>query len=506
MSIPRDQIDPDAQKIIKRLVKAHHQAFLVGGCVRDLLLGRTPKDFDIATSATPPQIKDLFRNCRIIGRRFRLAHIFFGSKIIETATFRANPREVEVEGLVEGAEPVEEDLLIRRDNVFGTAEEDARRRDFTMNGLFFDLEEDKVIDYVDGLPDVEARIVRTIGDPDIRFREDPVRILRAIKFAARLGFTIEPSAWHAILRHRGEIPKCAAPRLLEEIYRLLRGGAARRSVELLIETQILELLVPDLAARLAAPGDEEGKARMWRALDLIDARPLSQPPTNAVLLCALVGPFMGRAILDDAERGDPAQLFDDSARPLLTSMHVSRRDFERARLIMLTMRRLWPSKRRRKPAALTRRDFFDEALEVFELLGTVSVGEPLIAEEVARWRRLASETGHEPPRVERPSEGPPQAPRERVRQPVREPAPRPRPMSITAEDPVTGLPIFVDAPLETFQEPEAAHDEPALASDETAKRKRRRRRGGRRHRGSGGEGGESAPPAGTLAAEPSSSS
>src|SRR5258708_3341986 len=149
-------IDPDAQKVIRRLVQYKHQAYLVGGCVRDLLLERTPKDFDIATSATPPEIKDLFRNCRIIGRRFRLAHIFFGPKIIETATFRANPREVAEEVAAtdesEGAEatrapdPVE-DLLIRRDNVFGSAEEDARRRDFTINGLFYDLEADQVIDY-----------------------------------------------------------------------------------------------------------------------------------------------------------------------------------------------------------------------------------------------------------------------------------------------------------------------------------------------------------------------
>src|SRR5215831_10095567 len=239
MSIAKELIDADAEKILRRLRRSGHTAFLVGGCVRDLLLGRTPKDFDIATSATPQEIKDLFRNSRIIGRRFRLAHIFFGTKIIETATFRSNPRE--------GVEPEEgEELLIRRDNVFGTAEEDARRRDFTINGLFYDVEAEQVTDYVGGLADLEARLVRTIGDPDIRFREDPVRILRAIKFAARLDFQIEPATYAAILAHRGEIPKCAAPRVLEEIYRLLRGGAARRSMELLLETGLLELLIPQL--------------------------------------------------------------------------------------------------------------------------------------------------------------------------------------------------------------------------------------------------------------------
>src|SRR4029077_12735026 len=189
MLIPHEQIDSTAQKVVRRLTRNGFSAYLVGGCVRDLLLGRKPKDFDVATSATPPEIKALFRNCRIIGRRFRLAHIFFGPKIIETSTFRANPREVEiVEGESAEATPElsEPELLIRRDNVFGTAEEDARRRDFTINGLFYDLDADRVIDYVEGLPDLERRTVRTIGDPDIRFREDPVRILRAIKFAARL--------------------------------------------------------------------------------------------------------------------------------------------------------------------------------------------------------------------------------------------------------------------------------------------------------------------------------
>src|SRR3954463_8096563 len=145
MPIPADQIDPDARKVIRRLVRYNHQAYLVGGCVRDLLLERSPKDFDIATSANPNEVKALFRNCRIIGRRFRLAHIFFGAKIIETATFRANPRDAEPGG-DEGDEVEAGDLLIRRDNVFGTAEEDARRRDFTINGLFYDIEADQVID------------------------------------------------------------------------------------------------------------------------------------------------------------------------------------------------------------------------------------------------------------------------------------------------------------------------------------------------------------------------
>src|SRR4051812_36527422 len=167
MPIPRELIDPDAQKVIKRLVRNHFQAYLVGGCVRDLLLERTPKDFDVATSATPAEIRDLFRNCRIIGRRFRLAHVVFGRKIIETATFRANPRpdlfEPDADGDTERGE-----LYIHPDNVLATAEQDPSRRDFTINGLFYDLESGTVIDYVGGLDDLGQRHLRTIGDPNIR--------------------------------------------------------------------------------------------------------------------------------------------------------------------------------------------------------------------------------------------------------------------------------------------------------------------------------------------------
>src|SRR5687767_9611533 len=242
-SLDRAAIDADADRVVRKLARAGHKAYLVGGCVRDLLVSRTPKDFDVATSATPNEIRATFRNCRIIGRRFRLAHVFFGHKIIETSTFRANPKD-EDDG----------DLLIRRDNVFGNETEDARRRDFTINGLFYDVEREEVIDHVGGLADLHARVIRTIGDPEIRFQEDPVRMLRAIKFAARIDFAIEPATYRALVRWRGEIRKCAPPRVLEEAYRLLRGGAARRSMELLVETGTMAVLAPHLAALFEGAG------------------------------------------------------------------------------------------------------------------------------------------------------------------------------------------------------------------------------------------------------------
>jgi tRNA nucleotidyltransferase/poly(A) polymerase len=301
MRIARELIDPDADKVVRRLARHGFQAYLVGGCVRDLLLQRTPKDFDVATSATPKEIRQLFRNCRIIGRRFRLAHIFFGPKIIETSTFRANPREGD------DASDADE-LLIRRDNVFGSDTEDARRRDFTMNGLFYDVEAERVIDHVGGMADLERRVVRTIGDPDIRFREDPVRMLRAVKFAARLDFTIEPVTLAALIRHRGEIAKCAQPRVLEELYRLLRGGAAHRSMALLIETGLAGNLSPQLATLLGRPPG----GRLGPPPELPPVRAVDKAgPTPVDVEDAVTAPF--RRTRADTEESSWAAVWADEA-------------------------------------------------------------------------------------------------------------------------------------------------------------------------------------------------
>ena len=186
-TLSRRDIDSDALKVLYRLRQADHAAYLVGGSVRDLLIGRRPKDFDIGTSAHPYQVKKLFRNCWIIGRRFRLAHVKFGQKIIEVATFRrqVTPTEERQDASLEGGPPPSDgvsdalDHLIHRDNTFGTPEEDAFRRDFTINALFYDIATFSVIDYVGGLEDLRDGIVRSIGDPEVRFREDPVRMMRA---------------------------------------------------------------------------------------------------------------------------------------------------------------------------------------------------------------------------------------------------------------------------------------------------------------------------------------
>jgi poly(A) polymerase len=370
MEIRLEQIDADALRVVQRLRRYQHRAYLVGGCVRDLLLGRKPKDWDVATSATPNEIRRCFRNCRIIGRRFRLAHVFFGRKIIETATFRANPRPAEDEPSEAGAEAKDNDLLIRHDNVFGTEEEDALRRDFTINGLFFDVENIKVIDHVNGLPDLDARLVRTIGDPDIRFREDPVRILRAVKFAARCDLAIEPETYRLMMEHKAELAKCAQARVTEEFYRLLRAGAARRSFELLIETGLLEFLLPELAqAWNNDPEEPETKRRIelfWAYLRALDESIVArgEPPSDAMILAMLLLPPLREALSPDAApTHNMAQIVGESVQPILDRLKASRRDSELCRQILLTLRYLLPSSHpTRQRGRLANRPYYQDAV------------------------------------------------------------------------------------------------------------------------------------------------
>lgn len=427
--IPLETLDFDALKVVQRLRSYGHQAYLVGGCVRDLSLGIQPKDFDVATSAHPGEIRAVFRNCRLIGRRFRLAHVYFkGGKVVETATFRANPNESLT------AEQAGGDLLITRDNVFGTAEEDARRRDFTINGLFYDVVLGRIIDYVGGREDLELRRIRTIGDPDVRMREDPVRLLRAVRFAAKLDFKIEEKTWQAMYQNRTEIARCAPPRVLEEIFRLLRSGYALRCFEILHELDALSVLLPPLATWLAKSREAEGKA-LFTSLGLLDEVVRRGPvPDDAVLLSTLLihlqqhqlvkhapapagaapgapaeeaGPAetaeaeasaaegddsseleeieaIERATDEEAplpeepQEGDAAQIpwslsanaesVEELLAELVRSARLPRRIAERARLVLHAQRILSGiRKRRSSPMKFLRQPFFPDALLVFEL-------------------------------------------------------------------------------------------------------------------------------------------
>jgi poly(A) polymerase len=236
--ISRKMIDEEALKVLYRLHRHGFLAYLVGGSVRDLLLGKTPKDFDVATNAHPREINLLFKNSRVIGRRFQLVQVFFkGRKVIEVSTFRSHS---------EFEETVTEDGEIIRTDSFGTPEEDALRRDITINGLYYNIADFSIIDYVDGMADLDRQVIRTIGDPNEKFQQDPVRMIRVIRHAARTGFSVEDSTYQAVIRHRDEIQKCSASRVRDEFIRDLKEGVAQSSLNLMLRTGLLLSLFPAL--------------------------------------------------------------------------------------------------------------------------------------------------------------------------------------------------------------------------------------------------------------------
>lgn len=356
-------------RAVTRLIDKGFEAYLVGGCVRDLLLDRTPKDYDIATEARPPQVKRTFpRNCRIIGRRFKLAHLHFhgNTKILECSTFRRTPQE-NPEGEGDGA-----DLLITRDNEFGTAEEDAVRRDFTVNALFLDPTRDLIVDHCKGLEDIEAKVIRTIGDPVVRFREDPVRILRAAKFAGRLGFTVEKHTLAAMGETAEDLVRAAPPRVLEEILRLLRSGHAKSSFELLRDVGAIEHLIPVVGKFLKKATDEQHDT-FWSLIEALDRRVQSQPdgsepPPNGVLLAVM----MYGAV--EAQRElEPTRSASSIAERLLGSLAIDlrlpRRDSGCLKRICGVQHRFDQAedKRRFGIEAFLHSPYFEEALQLYAL-------------------------------------------------------------------------------------------------------------------------------------------
>jgi poly(A) polymerase len=390
--IPAERFDSDALKVVARLRHMRHKAYFVGGCVRDLLLDAKPKDFDIATDAHPGEVRAIFRNCRLIGRRFRLAHVYFrDGKVIEVATFRKNPTDV-AEDVGEG----DGDLLITRDNVFGTAEEDSVRRDFTVNGLFYDVATGEVIDYVGGRADLEARRIATIGDPEIRMREDPVRLLRAIRFASRLGFTIAPDTFEAMRRHAGELARCAPARVLEEIFKLLRCGGSSRAFELMRASGALPVILPALAAALEG-WDDVRRRSFFAHLAALDRLARSgEDVSDAVLLGALIM-HLAPAPAPAAEGEEPAphrtELADALLASLVQSARPPRKIAERTRLALHAQRvfREPPRRKRRRGRGLAGQPYFVDAIQLLEITVQAS-GEGL--EVLNRWRAAEGDREH----------------------------------------------------------------------------------------------------------------
>jgi len=322
--LSRKLMSPNALRTLYRLRDNGYVGYLVGGCVRDLLLGREPKDFDVVTNATPGEVKRVFRNCRLVGRRFRLAHIHYHDEIIEVATFRSlAPDEEEADPK---AEPVTEyrrqpprtlkddDGMILRDNVYGTPEEDAQRRDFTVNALSYNIADFSIIDYTGGIADLNAGIIRTIGDPAVRFQEDPVRMLRAVRFAAQLGFTIESHTRDALVVAADTIVRSAPPRLYDEILKLFLSGEGARCYDLLRQTGLFTALFPHFSNYLGTEHENYPHIRFGEMLALVDSR-IQQGGTVAppLLLALLFGEYIDEKTERFRRQGAPWQQSVDAA-------------------------------------------------------------------------------------------------------------------------------------------------------------------------------------------------
>jgi len=410
--ISRKNIDSNGLKVLHRLNRGGYKAYLVGGSVRDLMLGRKPKDFDVATDAKPNDAKRLFRNSRIIGRRFRLVHVFFHDGIVELATFRRDPDPQE-----QGSEGG--DLLITSDNVFGTPREDAFRRDFTVNALFYDVGTFSVIDYVGGVEDLEAGVIRTIGDPEVRFCEDPVRMMRACEMAGRLDFTIDQGSQLAIKKLAREIDKAAPARVTEEIMQLLRCGAAGPSMQWMHDLGLLEIVLPE--ASLILGSSQHGAPEFEKLIPAVDTlirrkRELGDP----ALLAALLLPSLLLRRRDiEGRSGKPIQrrrlreLTEKITKPFFARNTVARYKVEATRLALDTFSRLaerkWTVNER---IQLARRSSFPDALALFEIM-VEATGEG--GDEFKAWERVGSQVPRR--RVAAPR---PRRPRRRARK-------RPRP-------------------------------------------------------------------------------
>ena len=345
--ISRRNIDPDALKVLYRLSDSGYTAYLVGGGVRDLLLGRTPKDFDVGTSALPNEVKRVFRNCFLIGRRFRLAHIRFGTKVIETATFRQNSQTVGeiIEHASEGPQ---------EDNTFGTPETDAYRRDFTVNGLFYDIKDYTVIDWVGGMKDLEQKVIRAIGNPAVRFQEDPVRMMRAIKFSSRLGFTIEKRTAAAMKKYHSCILTAALPRVCEEVFRLFPYGHSAEAFRQMYEYGLLGDLVPELAAFIARDGGVKSKTFLYlKGLDDYERMMAKKgfEVSNALRAAVLMTAFFRAERKDGASR----RIMEYLTKPLGTPKST----FFTGVVLLESLRRLAQSPTKGKQRFLYNRDFLD---------------------------------------------------------------------------------------------------------------------------------------------------
>jgi poly(A) polymerase len=385
--ISRRDVSSNALKVLYRLHSAGYLAYMVGGSVRDLMLGREPKDFDVGTNAKPNEIRRLFSNSRIIGRRFRLVHVYFhDGTTVEVSTFRRNPDPEE-----QRSAPGE--LLITSDNTYGSPREDAFRRDFTINALSYNIADFSVIDWTGGIDDLERNLIRAIGDPDVRFQEDPVRMLRACEFAGRLGFGIEQRTQEAIHRHRKELDKASPARVTEEIAQLLRCGRAGAAMQWMLDLGLLEVILPEAYAMLAA--GQRGLGDFGQILPVVDGMVAEgrELPDSALLAAVLLPKVMLRR--DDIEaqeqkpmsRADIEVMVQEEIQPFLARFTVSNLKSLQITQALIGFQRLCePGWKLPERVRLARKAWFNDSLLLFEIL-TQATGEG--REALAEWQTAA---------------------------------------------------------------------------------------------------------------------
>jgi len=364
-NVSRKNISSAAIKVLYRLKDEGYTAYIAGGGVRDLLLNRHPKDFDVATDATPEQIRKMFRNCRLIGRRFRLAHILFRGEVIETATFRA-PVPKDEEAHPENTFRTGEEGMVMRDNVFGTPEQDALRRDFTINALFYNIADFSIIDYAGGLEDLKKKTIRVIGDPDTRFTEDPVRMIRAARFAGTLGFEIEKEAYDSICRNKDKLELAASSRMYEEVQKLFFCGHAKQVFQWLEKTDLLHPMFHDFSHWI----DEDKARHDWviQTLEQMDRwRKANLRVHPALLFALLFGEYHEFLMQQLVDAGTPPH---DAAREavhkhlqgMCTNVRVPKQVIYQVSDIMSNQLRLQQTKGRRPQRFLHHKGFLDAFL------------------------------------------------------------------------------------------------------------------------------------------------
>ena len=380
-NISRKQISHNALRVLYRLNEGGFDAYLVGGAVRDLLIGGHPKDFDVATNATPEQVKSLFRNCRLIGRRFRLAHVMYGSETIEVATFRANIDDGTGDRQMQ-------DGRILRDNVYGTIEDDALRRDFTVNALYYGVRDFAVRDYVGGWEDVLTRTLRLIGDPEQRYREDPVRMLRAVRLSAKLGFHIDPASAELIPRLAPLVGDAPPARLFDEMLKVFLAGHGEQSFLGLEQHGLLPALLPETARALAQDSSGGQRKLILQALANTDQRVREgKSVTPAFLFAALLWPAFRQECAELETQGLDLLVSQQRAADRVT-LHQAHR-IALPRRFSIPMQEIWLlqprfSNRQRKRVFRTlAHPRFRAAYDFLELR---TLETPELAEDLEFWR------------------------------------------------------------------------------------------------------------------------